>query len=52
MATRGELSARLGLPQRPTAGPGPQKHTRLWPPGAAAVDTDVERNSTDATHSV
>ena len=51
VATRRELSARFGPLQRPTAGLRPQKHTRQWPPGAAAVDTDVERNSTDATHS-
>lgn len=52
VATCRELSARFSLPQRPTAGPRPQheKHTCQWPPGAVAVDTDVKRNSTDATH--
>lgn len=52
VATHRELSARFSLPQRPTAGIRPQheKHTHQWPPGAMTVDTDVERNSTDATH--
>ncbi len=49
VGTSRELSASFSLPQRPTAGFRPQKHTRQWPPGAETVDSDAEKNSTDAT---